>query len=61
MDKTIFLITIMGKGQEKDIERLVKATTRSKAIQHVMGVNKAQVNDVARVMASGATVEDAAE
>lgn len=61
-EKTLFLITEFGHFSPKDDkERLVSATTRAKAVQHVIGVNKASPADVARVLGAGGKVEEAVE
>lgn len=60
-ERTIFLITIFGYGQnDPDTERLVNADTRGKALAHAAAVNKASAADVARVLGAGGKVEDAA-
>ena len=56
----IYLITQFD-AQGKESERLVKAESRSKAIGHVAKLNKASPDDVARVMQTGAEVEEAKE
>ncbi len=59
-ERTIFLITIFGKGTEADTERLVNAPTRNAALHHAAAVNKASAADVARVLGAGGKVESAA-
>lgn len=59
-ERTIFLITIFGKGTEPDTERLVNADTRGKALAHAAAVNKASAADVARVLGAGGNVEESA-
>lgn len=58
-EKTLFLLTCFD-ADGKETERLVEAETRSKAAQHVLGVNKASAADVARVLGAGGKVEKAA-
>lgn len=59
-EMTIFLITEFN-ADESEYERLVKAESRAAALKHVVRLNKASADDVARVMAGGGTVEEAKE
>ena len=56
----IYLITQFAQDNT-ETERLVKAESRSAALKHVVRLNKASADDVARVMAAGEPVEDARE
>jgi len=60
-EKQIYLMTIFGQGDKPDTERLVRAASRGKAAQHVVGINKATPAEVARLMSAGIKVEDAQE
>ena len=57
-EQAIYLITEFN-ADNKESERLVSAESRSKALGHVVRLNKASAADVARVMAAGGSVEDA--
>lgn len=57
-EKTIFLATCFA-ADGKETERLVEATARGKAVQYVVGINKASAADVARVLGAGGKVESA--
>ena len=59
-EQAIYLITEFDVAN-KETERLVSAESRSKALGHVVRLNKASAADVARVMAAGGTVEDCRE
>ena len=56
----IYLITQFD-AQGKESERLVNAESRAAATKHALRINKASAADVARVMATGAEVEEAKE
>ena len=59
-EQAIYLLTTWDTaGQET--ERLVSAESRSKALGHVVRLNKASAADVARVMANGGEVEECKE
>lgn len=60
VEKTIYLVTIFGQGDEPDTERLLNSPTRASCVGHVIGVNKASAADVARVLGAGGKVEDIA-
>jgi hypothetical protein len=59
-ESAIYLITAFD-SDNKETERLVQAESRAAALKHVVRLNKASAADVARVMASGASVEEAKE
>lgn len=54
----IFLITTFD-AEGKENERLVRAESAHAARTHALRVNKASASDVARVMDTGAKIEDA--
>lgn len=56
----IYLITEFA-ADNSETERLVSAESRSAALKHVVRLNKASADDVARVMKAGGTVEEARE
>lgn len=56
--KDIYLITILPIDEGDEVERLVSATSRSKALTAVALLNKASPADVARVMSNGGLVEE---
>ena len=59
-ESAIYLITQFD-SDNKEGERLVKAESRAAALKHVVRLNKASAQDVARCMAAGASVEEAQE
>lgn len=59
-EQAIYLITEFN-ADNKESERLVSAESRSKALGHVVRLNKASPVDVARVMAAGGAVEECKE
>ena len=60
MPTEIYLITQFD-ADSVETERLVSAESRAAALKHVVRLNKASSNDVARCMAAGASVEEAKE
>ena len=59
-EQAIYLITQFD-AESVETERLVSAESRSKAQGHVVRLNKASSNDVARVLTNGGKVEQAVE
>ena len=59
-ENAIYLITQFD-ADSVETERLISAESRAAALKHVVRLNKASAADVARVMAAGASVEEAKE
>lgn len=56
-ERVIFLIS-QGEGEARQ-HRLINATSKLKAIEHILDAKKASAADVARVLGAGGKVEEA--